>query len=223
MKKLLFVALATLMVPSVLVAKPKVKKLVTYNDVYIYGQSNRNAQEKGSAVSLVDGKTMALEDAVKDTKSVDIFLYYGKVNHSKVKFFSLFSPEDPTTDIDWEKDGGTSPWCKFEGKSDAPDAWYALKNWESRNHTKLEKLDGVDYDAATGEQIDGMTVADSYLAEDVKVGDVILFQMDEKGWGKGRKGLIKITALDNDPDPKKADKKGQGQYMRMTLSVKYVK
>jgi len=221
MKKILLLFLATLMLPAVTEAKSV--KLKQFNDVYIFGQSGRNSQKKGSAVSLTMGVTKALEDGANDPKDVDVMCYFGKVNHSKVKFFSLFSPEDPNQNIDWEKDGGTSPWCKFEGKSSEPDAYYALKNWKHRNHTKLEKLDGIDFDSATGEQIDALTVSDSYLAENVTVGDVILFQTDEKGYGKGKKGLIKIVAIEDDPDPKKADKKGQGQYQRLTLNIKIVK
>ncbi len=221
MKKFFLFFMSALMLPVVTEAKSvKVKE---FNDVYIFGQSGRNSQKKGSAVSLTLGQSKSLEMGANDPKDVDVMCYFGKVNHSKVKFFSLFAPEDPTQNIDWEKDGGTSPWCKFEGKSAEPDAYYALKNWKHRNHTKLEKLDGVDFDTITPEQIAALSVSESYLAENVQVGDVILFQTDEKGYGKGSKGLIKIVAIEDDPDPKKADKKGLGQYQRLTLNIKIVK
>ena len=89
---------------------PKALKTVNYENVKIYAQSGRNSQKRGSAVSLIDGRTMALEDGVNDTRAVDIMLFYGKVDHSKTKFFTLFSPGNPTLNIDWEKDGGTSPY-----------------------------------------------------------------------------------------------------------------
>lgn len=222
MKKIaLFLAMA-LMVPAIATAAKK-SKMKTFNDVYIYAQSSRNTKIKGSATSLSTGITKGLEAASTDPKDIDVMLYYGKVDHSKTKFFTLFSPGNPTLDIDWEKDGGTSPYCKFEGKSDDPDAFYALKNWKKRNDTKLEKLDGIDFEAATAEQISALTVADSYWAKDVKVGDVILFEMSQNSYEAGAKGLIKIVAIEDDPDPKRIDKKGQGQYQRINMSIKFVK
>lgn len=211
-----------LTIPAIATAAKK-SKMKTFNDVYIYAQSSRNTKIKGSATSLSTGITKGLEAASTDPKDIDVMLYYGKVDHSKTKFFTLFSPGNPTLDIDWEKDGGTSPYCKFEGKSDDPDAFYALKNWKKRNDTKLEKLDGIDFDAATAEQISGLTVADSYWAKDVKVGDVILFEMSQNSYEAGAKGLIKIVAIEDDPDPKRAEKKGQGQYQRINMSIKFVK
>lgn len=211
-----------LTIPAIATAAKK-SKMKTFNDVYIYAQSSRNTKIKGSATSLSTGITKGLEAASTDPKDIDVMLYYGKVDHSKTKFFTLFSPGNPTLDIDWEKEGGTSPYCKFEGKSDDPDAFYALKNWKKRNDTKLEKLDGIDFDAATAEQISGLTVADSYWAKDVKVGDVILFEMSQNSYEAGAKGLIKIVAIEDDPDPKRAEKKGQGQYQRINMSIKFVK
>lgn len=222
MKKFALFLVMALTIPAIATAAKK-SKMKTFNDVYIYAQSSRNTKIKGSATSLSTGITKGLEAASTDPKDIDVMLYYGKVDHSKTKFFTLFSPGNPTLDIDWEKDGGTSPYCKFEGKSDDPDAFYALKNWKKRNDTKLEKLDGVDFDAATAEQISGLTVADSYWAKDVKVGDVILFEMSQNSYEAGAKGLIKIVAIEDDPDPKRAEKKGQGQYQRINMSIKFVK
>ena len=222
MKKFALFLVMALTIPAIATAAKKAK-MKTFNDVYIYAQSSRNTKIKGSATSLSTGITKGLEAASTDPKDIDVMLYYGKVDHSKTKFFTLFSPGNPTLDIDWEKDGGTSPYCKFEGKSDDPDAFYALKNWKKRNDTKLEKLDGIDFDAATAEQISGLTVADSYWAKDVKVGDVILFEMSQNSYEAGAKGLIKIVAIEDDPDPKRAEKKGQGQYQRINMSIKFVK
>lgn len=222
MKKFALFLVMALTIPAIATAAKK-SKMKTFNDVYIYAQSSRNTKIKGSATSLSTGITKGLEAASTDPKDIDVMLYYGKVDHSKTKFFTLFSPGNPTLDIDWEKDGGTSPYCKFEGKSDDPDAFYALKNWKKRNDTKLEKLDGIDFDAATAEQISGLTVADSYWAKDVKVGDVILFEMSQNSYEAGAKGLIKIVAIEDDPDPKRAEKKGQGQYQRINMSIKFVK
>ncbi len=222
MKKFALFLVMALTIPAIATAAKK-SKMKTFNDVYIYAQSSRNTKIKGSATSLSTGITKGLEAASTDPKDIDVMLYYGKVDHSKTKFFTLFSPGNPTLDIDWEKEGGTSPYCKFEGKSDDPDAFYALKNWKKRNDTKLEKLDGIDFDAATAEQISGLTVADSYWAKDVKVGDVILFEMSQNSYEAGAKGLIKIIAIEDDPDPKRAEKKGQGQYQRINMSIKFVK
>jgi hypothetical protein len=222
MKKFALFLVMALTIPAIATAAKK-SKMKTFNDVYIYAQSSRNTKIKGSATSLSTGITKGLEAASTDPKDIDVMLYYGKVDHSKTKFFTLFSPGNPTLDIDWEKDGGTSPYCKFEGKSDDPDAFYALKNWKKRNDTKLEKLDGIDFDSATAEQISGLTVADSYWAKDVKVGDVILFEMSQNSYEAGAKGLIKIVAIEDDPDPKRAEKKGQGQYQRINMSIKFVK
>ncbi|MCR5298431.1 MAG: hypothetical protein K6D57_03940 [Paludibacteraceae bacterium] len=222
MKKFALFLVMALTIPAIATAAKK-SKMKTFNDVYIYAQSSRNTKIKGSATSLSTGITKGLEAASTDPKDIDVMLYYGKVDHSKTKFFTLFSPGNPTLDIDWEKEGGTSPYCKFEGKSDDPDAFYALKNWKKRNDTKLEKLDGIDFDAATAEQISGLTVADSYWAKDVKVGDVILFEMSQNSYEAGAKGLIKIVAIEDDPDPKRAEKKGLGQYQRINMSIKFVK
>lgn len=225
MKKIALFILAAVMLPSFAFAakekKAKPVKLLTFENVKIYAQSGRNSQKKGSAVSLTMGVTKALEDGVNDPRDIDVMCFYGKVNHSKTKFFSLFAPENPNTTIDWEKDGGTSPWCKFEGKSDDPDAYYALKNWKTRNATKLEKIDGVDFDAATGEQIKALAVSDSYMAEDVKPGDVILFQLAETSYKKGHKGLIKVVAVEDDET--KPEKKGYGPNQRLVINVKLVK
>lgn len=146
MKKFALFLVMALTIPAIATAAKK-SKMKTFNDVYIYAQSSRNTKIKGSATSLSTGITKGLEAASTDPKDIDVMLYYGKVDHSKTKFFTLFSPGNPTLDIDWEKDGGTSPYCKFEGKSDDPDAFYALKNWKKRNDTKLEKLDGIDFDS----------------------------------------------------------------------------
>ena len=226
MKRIAFLLSLALMVPAVAFSAkkekaPKALKTVNYENVKIYAQSGRNSQKRGSAVSLIDGRTMALEDGVNDTRAVDIMLFYGKVDHSKTKFFTMFAPGNPTLNIDWEKDGGTSPYCKFEGKSDDPDAYYALKNWKKRNETKMEKVEGIDFDAATGEQINSLSVSDSYWVKDVKVGDVILFELGETSYKAGHKGLIKVVALEDDET--KPEKKGVGQNQRLVLSIKYVK
>ena len=221
-KTLLFLSLL-LVLPNIVLGAKKAKapKLVKFDNVKIYAQSGRNSQKRGSAVSLTEGTVMALEDGVNDPRNVDVMLYFGKVNHSKVKFFSLFAPDDPTVNIDWEKDGGTSPYCKFEGKSDDPDAYYALKNWKKRNATKLEKLDGVDFDAATTEQINALQIADSYMAQDVKVGDVVLFELAQTSYEPGHKGLIKVIAIEDDET--KPEKKGNGPNQRLALTIKSVK
>ncbi len=224
MKKIAILLMFAMVLPlGISAAKKEKVKYSTYKNCYIYGQSNRNSNKKGSAVSLTSGMTYSLADALDraGARDIDMMLYFGKANKGKEKVFHLFAPNDPTIVIDWEKDGGTAPYCKFEGKSDDPDAYFALKNWKLRNATKLEKVTGVDFDNATDETLENLELADSYIASNVKVGDVIAFQLAESNAKAGKKGLIKITAIENDEE--KPDKAGEGQYQRMIFTIKIQK
>lgn len=221
MKKFISILICILMFPIITEARPKAttKAVTTYKNCYIYGQSGRNTAKKGSAMSLTTGTTYSMANAFDKAgiKNIDVMLYFGKVKRDKKKVFHLFAPNDPTVNIAWEKDGGTTPFCKFEGPSRDPGAYYALKNWKTRNATKLEKVN-VNFDNATGEFIENLPMQDSYIASDIKIGDVILFQLAEK---PGKKGLIKIVSIENDEE--KPEQVGNGQYQRMIVHVKILK
>lgn len=227
MKKIAFLLICSMLLPMAMQAQKKKKdkeiKIRTYESCYIYGQSGRNSEKKGSAVSLTTGMTYSLMDAVDRAgeKDIDIMLYYGKAMKGKSYVFHLFAPENPSLVINWNKEGGTSPYCKFEGKSNDPDAYFALKNWKNRNTTKLERTEDVDFAAATGESIQAMEVEESYIVSDVKVGDVIKFQTSEKSYGKGKKGLILIKAIEDDET--KPAEAGRGQYQRLIFDVKIIR
>lgn len=226
MKKALIILACSMMLPMAMQAKKSKSDIKTYKDCYIYAQSGRNSAKKGSAMSLSSGMTYSLQNAsdVAGTKDIDVILFFGKANKGKspnAKVFHFFAPNDPTITIDWEKDGGTTPYCKYEGKSDDPDAEYALKNWKQRNATKMEKVTNVDFDNATFETLDALTLSESYIASDIKVGDVIAFQLADTSSKPGKKGLMKVTAIENDEE--KPDQAGNGQYQRLIVTIKIQK
>ncbi len=229
MKKTAFILACALLLPVGMMAqkekKAKPGAIKTYKDCYIYGQSGRNTAKKGSALDLSTGMTYSLENAIGG--DIDVMMFFGKANDvapkTKENNFYLFSPNNPNATIDWEKDGGTTPYCKFEGKSDNPDAFFALKNWPSRRTTKLVKVDDVDFVNATFESIDSIAIEDSYIVGNVKIGDIIAFQLEGKKNKEGKKGLILIKALENDDDPKQAANAGKGAYQRFIMDVKIQK
>jgi hypothetical protein len=225
MKKLSFLLIATLILPMAMQAKnPKTPKLESFSDSYIYAQSGRNSEKKGSCLSLTTGLTYSLQNASDKTSTndIDLMLFFGKAYGGKTKVFHLFAPNDPGITIDWDKDGGTSPFCKFEGKSEDPNAYFALKNWKVRNATKLQKITTVDFDKATPDTIAALPpITDTYAVSDVKVGDVIYFELAATSMKPGKKGLIKITALEDDET--KPDQKGNAQYQRFIVSIKIEK
>ncbi|MDR3704904.1 MAG: hypothetical protein P4L28_03235 [Paludibacteraceae bacterium] len=222
MKKIVFILACILMFPILTEARPKAmaRAINTYKNCYIYGQSGRNTAKKGSAMCLTTGTTYSMANAFDKAgiKNIDVMLYFGKVKRDKKKVFHLFAPNDPTVTIAWEKDGGTTPFCKFEGPSREPDAYYALKNWKIRNATKLEKVAKVNFDNASGAFIEALPIHNSYIASDIKIGDVILFQLADK---PERKGLIKVVSIENDEE--KPEQVGNGQYQRVIVHVKIVR
>ncbi len=220
MKKIIFTLICSMLVMLTVEAKKEKKaKLVTFTDSYIYAQSGRNTEAKGSALSLTTGMTYSLMNCMNSTSTndIDLMLYFGKAKGGKTKVFHLFSPDDPTLTINWEKDGGTAPYCKFEGKSDDPDAYFALKNWKKRNATKLQRVSEVDFDNATPESIGAMTVEENYIISDVKIGDIILFELGPTSRKAGKKGLLKVTAIEDDET--KPDQKGNQAYQRFIVTI----
>ncbi len=223
MKKIAFILMCTMLFTLTVEAKNKIK---SYPDCYVYAQSGRNTAAKGSAVSLYTGSTYSLENAYNSagTDDIDLMLYYGKANKAngyKDKAFHLFSPEDPGAVIDWEKDGGTTPYCKFEGKSDNPDSYFALKNWKKRNATKIQRVTGVDFFNATYESLDSLKVENNYMISDVKVGDIIAFEFAPTHRKAGLKGLMVVKFIKDDET--KPEKAGQGPYQQIIFDIKVQK
>ncbi len=222
MKKIMFLLICTLLLPMVTVAKKS--KLRTFEDCMIYAQSGRNSEKRGSVLSLSTGLTYSLAGANDNTypKYIDVIFFYGKTDKVKEKVFHLFAPEDPTLNIDWDTDGGTKPFNKYVGKSDDPDdIYYALSKWKTRNFTKFNLVQNVNFDAATAESIAALPITDSYIISDVNVGNVILFELAPTSPKKGKKGLIRIKKIETDPT--KPDEVGNGKYSRMIMDVKIIK
>ena len=223
MKKIMFLLICTMLLPTITEAKKSTLRV--FDDCMIYGQSGRNSEKKGSALSLTTGLTYSLAGANDNTytKYIDVMLFFGKTDKIKTETFHLFAPEDPTLNIDWDADGGTKPYNKFVGKSEDPDdIYYALRNWKVRNFTKLKLVTGeVDYDNATDESIAAMEISDSYIVSNLKIGDIILFELAPTSPKAGKKGLIKITGMEDDPT--KPEQKGNGKYQRFILSIKIQK
>jgi len=156
-------------------------------------------------------------------KQIDVMLFFGKVGRGvKENNFNLFAPNNPLIpEINWEKDGGTSPFCKFEGPSKDPYGYMWLKNWNVRNATKLQLVTDVDFDKATFESLNAIQVDENYNVPNVKVGDIILFETAETSSSPKKKGLIKITAIEDDET--KPEEAGRGQYQRLILTIKIQK
>ena len=161
MKKTVVLLAVAVTVSFAAVAQPKIK---TIKEASIFGQSCRTAKAQGSVLSLSTGQSysLALEKKIgKETyttaqRDIDILLFFGKVNRAKMNSFNISALNNPNVEIDWTKDGGTTPFCKFEGSSSEPDGPMALKNWTVRNATKLQRVtedDAIDFDKITPEQI----------------------------------------------------------------------
>jgi hypothetical protein len=66
-----------------------------------------------------------------------------------------------------------------------------------------------------------MTVSSekSYLVENIQVGDVILFETASTSVKPGKKGLIKIVSLENDPEKPETAGKGSNQKLNLIIKV----
>lgn len=225
MKRIAFILMCTMLLPLGVQAKKK-DKIKHYPDCYIYAQSGRNSEKKGSATSLYTGMTYSLENAYNSAgpDDIDLMLYYGKANKAngyRDKVFHFFAPNDPGAVIDWEKDGGTTPYCKFEGKSDNPDSYFALKNWKEKNATKMQRVTDVDFFNATYESLDSLKVENNYMISDIKVGDIIAFELASTHRKAGKKGLLVVKFIKDDET--KPEKAGQGQYQQIVFDIKVQK
>ena len=212
------ILLATVFAVSLAVeAQPKIR---TIKDAYIFGQSCRTAKKQGSVLSLTTGIAYSLEMAITETspRDIDILLFFGKVRGAKVNSFNISALDNPNVDINWEKEGGTTPFCKFEGPSSDPNGRMALKNWTIRNATKLQRVeDEIDFNKVTPEEIAALEVDEYYNVAEIKAGDIIKFET-----ASGKKGLIIIKKISDDPevlakDPARA---GREAYQRIDLDIK---
>ncbi|MDR0711268.1 MAG: hypothetical protein LBF67_02830 [Prevotellaceae bacterium] len=186
--------------------------ILEHNNACIWGHSNRNTSNKGSALCAATGITYSLANVLKKAapKHIDLLCFYGKIGKHAPTFY-LFAPLTPGLNVVWEKQGGTKPYSAFSGPQKDPDGIYALKNWDVRNATKLKKVAPDTYDSANN--LAELTFDKEEYIAPVQPGDVVAFET-----AAGKKGLIKILSIEDDPD--KTDKAGEGGYQKLNISVK---
>jgi hypothetical protein len=186
--------------------------VLEHKNACIWGHSNRNTSSKGSALCLTTGVTYSLANVLKQAspKYIDVLCFYGKIEKLAPSFY-LFAPLTPGLNVVWEKQGGTRPYNAFLGPQKDPDGDYALKNWSTRNATKLKKVTPDSYDSIT--DIAALTFDNNEYAVPVQAGDVVAFET-----AAGKKGLIKVLSVEDDPD--KAEKAGEGSYQKLNISIK---
>jgi hypothetical protein len=189
--------------------------IAEHKNAYIWGHSNRNTSSKGSALCIQTGETYSLANVLKKAspKDIDVLCFYGKIGKAAPSFY-LFAPLTPELTVVWEKEGGTRPYSAFMGPQKDPDGPHALKNWNVRNATKLKKVAPESYDNNAG--IAALTFENNEYIAPVQAGDVVAFET-----AAGKKGLIKILSVEDDPD--KTDKAGEGSYQKLNISIKVQK
>jgi len=229
MKKIVLFLAITLFLPLAARAEGDTETgndLAVYRTSYIWGQSARNNSHKGSAIDLIKGRTYSLSNALsKSTPAhIDLMCFWGKVEKGdKEKKFYFFAPGAPT-EIDWTEKTGTLPYCDMVG-SPTTDATgeTSLKNWSLRNITKLQKIDTalIGFDTMTYEKLQALNISSdkSYLVENIRVGDVILFETASTSVKPGKKGLIKIVAIEDDPEKPELAGKGSNQKLNLIIKV----
>jgi hypothetical protein len=212
MKKIALIATLLVMVNGVWAQG----KINTYKHAYIWGQSNRNAGTKGSCLSTKDGLTYSLQNVIKKAtpKAIDIMCAYGKIEKGAENGFCLFAPENPSIEIDWAK---TIPYRYFEASQHDAGGNSALKNWKVRNATKIQVIPAIDFDNATYETLAGLELGDHYIAGNLEEGSIIAFETATTSNNPGKKGLIKITKIEDD---ERDDKAGTGAFQRLNLLIK---
>lgn len=216
MKRVLTICLALFFSASLMA-----QQVTEYKNSYIWGHSNRNTSSKGSALSTKTGDTYSLQNVIKraDSKDIDILCFYGKIGKNQPSFY-LFAPLTPGLDVIWEKKGGTRPYSAFEGPKSDVDGPGHLKNWKTRNATKLKKVAAEDYDKADGASIAAITFDETYMVP-VQAGDVVAFETAETSSNASKKGLIKVVSIEDDMD--KPENAGNGQYQKLNLRIKVIK
>ncbi|GHU85718.1 hypothetical protein FACS1894153_1460 [Bacteroidia bacterium] len=232
-KNILFFTLCSIFTFGVTIVSAQ--KMTTYKDAYIYGQSQRNKSDAGSALSLGNGLTYAMSDVIKrsNPKSIDVMLVYGKLNKEAIialgldanvnteAGFRLFAPGLPTTaDINWDKKSGNFPFRYFTASSKDPEGPAFLKNWSVRNATKLQKVSNIDFDNATVETINALDVKSVYITEPLVEGDIVAFETATTSSSPSKKGLIKIGSIENDEN---SEKGSEPAFQKINLVVKIVK
>ena len=140
--------------------------------------------------------------------------------HNRQDGLFLFAPNDPTIEIDFDSESGTSPWRRFLAGSSNPQGPAWLKNWDVRNATKMIIVTDVDFDVATGETIAAMEVDENYMVGPLKEGDIVLFETAATSANPNKKGLIRIGRVEEDERP---DRAGQLGFQKMNMSVKIIR
>ncbi len=192
-------------------------KIKSY-DASIWGQSQRTKSGKGCSFSIKDAKPYAMDEIVKKNKSSAIDVMCSFSAAGKNAGFTLCAPGNPAiADIDYTPKTGTYPYKNFDGGSKDPEGAGWIKNWTTRNETKLQKVN-ADFDAATAETMNALNIESNYMIKGVKAGDVIAFETAATSTTPSKKGLIKIVSISDDPD--RSDKAGEGSFQELKIKVK---
>jgi hypothetical protein len=222
MKKTGLFLIVSILFPIALSAQGE---LSVYENAYIWGQSARNTSKKGSAIELYSGKTFSLGNVVSKTSPdrIDLLCYWGKVGKTESNFY-FFAPGNNAT-IDWTPKDGTRPYCDMIGSPTSdPEGATSLKSWPVRNATKLQILNPkkANFDEATFESINAMTLPqNSFIVNNLRVNDIILFETAATSAHPGKKGLIKIVSIEDDPE--KPENAGKGSNQKLNLIIKVQK
>ncbi|MDR1698236.1 MAG: hypothetical protein LBR75_00215 [Prevotellaceae bacterium] len=196
-------------------------ELINYSDAYIWAQSGRNTSKKGSALATSTGKTYSLTNVISktDPNDIDFLCVYGKTGKKGDKTFILFGPGNPTiAKFNWDKKEGTRPYCEMEATAGGEvDKDASLGGWDVRNETKIARATGVDFDNATYESIAALN-PQGYLVNELEAGEVLMFETAATSKNPNKKGLIKILAIEDDPD--RPERIGQGSYQKLLLDIK---
>ena len=197
-------------------------KITTYKYAYIWAQANRSAVSKGSAFCTKDGQTYSLGNLIKKVspKAIDILCAYGKMDKKATAGFCLFAPMTPDLEVNWDKNSGTIPYRYFEATASDPSGQSSLENWNVRNTTKIMVVTDVDFDNATYDSIAAIEIDDSYMAKNIEIGTIIAFETAATSANPNKKGLIKITKINDD---EREDKAGQGNFQQLEMVVKVQK
>ncbi|MCL2133019.1 MAG: hypothetical protein FWH39_01585, partial [Bacteroidales bacterium] len=124
-------------------------------------------------------------------------------------------------EVNWDKTSGTIPYRYFEATASDASGQSSLQKWEVRNATKIMVVSDVDFDNATYESIAAIEIdEDSYMAKNLEIGSIIAFETAATSANPSKKGLIKITKINDD---EREDKAGQGNFQQLEMIVKVQK
>lgn len=212
MKKFLS-AIIILLVPGLLFAQQQVKTL----SAEVYGQSERNTNAKGSALSLESGKSYSLEFIAKRGLYNKIDLLCSFKKSDKEGGFGFFAPDNPLETINFDEKSGTYPYRNFRAGGKDPEGQGWIKKWKVRNATKFQKVD-ISFEDASADDLSKLQLPDTYQVTGLVAGDVVAFELAATSSHPNEKGLIKILAIKDDPG--RADKAGEGAYQQLQLKIK---